>query len=1424
MTPDLFGPDPLADAAGTTSEPADAGRQSNTEAPATSSPGKGQGEGPSGPAPDAVPGRPPLTPALSPRGGRGGPSEDPSALDPLAPGPLATSAGEPPAPADAGRQPDTGAPSDAQPPPPVVLAHAGTQGDDRHSSPRSQGSRGAPGRDPERVGDLQRATLDSRVRGNDVGGGGAESDPSVLDPLADRPGARQTSTEAPTTSPLPEERGPDADGDRQSGGPVPPFEYWATPVEPGRTLIEASAGTGKTFAVAGLVLRLVLDGDVLAERPGGLPDLRRLLVVTFTVAATEELKTRIRDALRTALDVARGAEPDDLTRPLAPVLARSDAEPRLLAALDRVDEAGVFTIHGFCKRVLEASAFESATPFVLDFAEDVAPLAARAAADAWAGLVHAAPRLAALAVRLGWTPADLAAHHAERSRFPETEIVPPARPVADALAALDDAARQLDEAWDSDAVLALLDGLVWTSKAHVAEPEIPAAVRRVAGFLSDPDAVAAVRAFTPAALDEGLHGSRKVNKERGPLLDASPAFAACAAVDRAVTDLHLALVHAFSDDLARRVPALKDRRGVLGFDDLLTRLHGALHRPATADALAAAVQRQFAVAVVDEFQDTDPVQYEIFRRAFDGRPLFFVGDPKQAIYAFRGADIHAYLRAQREADRRYTLSTNWRSASALVAAVNAVFARPARPFLYADIAFAPVGSPAHKTRGALAGPPLVWWAVEPHPDSGKPLAKGAARDACLVAVVAEARRLLDEGTLDGRAIEPADLAVLVRSNTQAQQAQAALRAAGIPAVISRAGDIRDAQETADVEVVLRAAARPEDARALRAALATELWGWTAHEIAALDEDDGRLSGVQSTLRDLQKTWRRWGVLRALREFGEAVEAADGTRQSATERLLAAPDGARRATNLRHVVELLHEAEGAADRSPEDLLHWLRTRHDQTLASREKAELRLESDDRAVQITTVHNAKGLEYEVVFLPYLWDVHSKDYDADFTGERAPLVHLPDGRVVYDLGSESHAEHRAIREAERLAEFLRLAYVALTRARERAYVAWGAANEADLSALGLLVAAHDADGETDAELTAAVRRAARKADPLAALAALARAHPESMEVRPLPDRVPSASRASTQAPASERGTGARALADAGRQRAADTWGRASFSAWTSGRHAALSAADEPDDDAPREPDEPAGVHAWAAGRTPGTALHTIIEHADWPAEPDDATLERRRDLVARTLARYALDKPRHHRALIDPAAEAVALLGRLDRAALLGGGRLSDADLAADEWAFAFPLARVAPRDLADALRQSGDEPFGAGYADAVAALGKDAADGFMTGSADLVARRDGRWWVVDWKSNRLGSDAGAYGADALAETMRERHYGLQLVLYTLGLHRYLRTRIDGYDYDAHVGGATYVFLRGLADDDPAAGLFTHRPPRALVDALDALLSPDA
>ena len=1240
---------------------------------------------------------------------------------------------------------------------------------------------------------------------------------------------------------------------------VPPFEYWATPVVPGRTLVEASAGTGKTFAIAGLVVRLVLDGDWLGEPP----DLRRLLVVTFTNAATDELRQRIRRALRTALDRARGVPIDPasergkdlaLVEKLDGLLARPDAEARLLAALDRVDEAGVFTIHGFCKRVLEQAAFESGTPFDMDFVEDSDSdaLRQRAAADAWARLVHDDPLLTALALHFGRSSKDplstssllprgrspeaLGAFQKATADFPRVRIVPEGPGLDAALDRLRAAQTALADVWDAEAAADLLAPLGWNKGAPL-DGHAATAGARVAAFARGeaPDALAWALACAPAAIRGAATTRSQAAKDAVEAVCADEGVAACGALAEAVAAADLAFVRAFVLEVDARVRAIKERRGQLTFGDLITRLHDALQDPDTGPALGASIRRQFSVALIDEFQDTDPLQYAIFKTAFADRPLYFVGDPKQAIYAFRGADVHAYLGAQADADRRFTLGSNWRSTAGLVEAVNRVFERPARAFLFDGIPFRRVAaSPQNQAPRLDDGdlPPLVWWPTPTGPKGG--LGKGKLQEEIPPLVAAEIVRLLGSARLGDRALRESDIAVLVPTRYEAAAVLDALRQRGVPAVVARANDVRESGAMADVELVLRAFLHPEDERARRAALATELWGWTAHDLAALDDEPERETAVIARLRDGQRRWRRSGVLGALVAFQD--------EERIVERLLARPDGERWATDLRHATELLHEIETAGARSPEDLAHWLRHRADQALPSREMKELRLERDARAVTITTHHNAKGLEYEVVFLPYLWALSQRDYERQVPA----LTRTPDG-VVYDLGSEDLDHHDRLRQADALAEAVRRAYVALTRARERCYVVWGEAGYGrwkldHRSALGYLLRGHAAAWTDDlAAHVEEARAAALDGDPLEAVAAL---DPDGEVMRVVEPRAPSGTAHAPADAAPETPGDVAPLSEAARARAGDAWRRASFSGWTrdAARHAdpddGLAASDEADADA-RDEAPPSGIHAFAAGTGPGTCLHGILQHHRWD-EPDDEAARQRhadhnRQSVARHLQAHGLDRARRpHRAPIDPAAEVEALLARVAAAPLFPGPegprRLADADTLRPEWPFAVPLGRVAPAALADAFRQHGADPFGSDYAEALARLSRDAVDGLMVGEIDLVALVDDRWWVVDWKSNRLGADASAYTPDALAATMTGHHYGLQLHLYTLGVHRFLRSRLGAaYAYDTHVGGATYAFLRGLADlpeadAATAPGVFKHRPSAALVDALDRLLAPDA
>lgn len=841
-----------------------------------------------------------------------------------------------------------------------------------------------------------------------------------------------------------------------------------------------------------------------------------------------------------------------------------------------------------------------------------------------------------------------------------------------------------------------------------------------------------------------------------------------------------------------------------------------------------------------------------------GRPLFFIGDPKQAIYAFRGADVFAYLEARGDADRRLTLGTNYRSSPDLVRAVNALFSRlgsGGRPFVYDGIPFEPVAANATEPgiRGVAPEAPFVWWAADGlERGRGSIVTKGNAREAAMEATVSEICRLLnneraeirDRSTGLWRRLEAGDLAVLTRTNAQARELQDRLRRANVVAVVGKGDDIRRSQEMNEIERVLRAMARPTDSRRVRAALATEMWGWTASDLAeasgAPDDAYGRPGGsplastdrllkIMEGLRKDRALWRRRGVFGALTEWVR--------REGVRQRLHQYADRERRLTNLRHCLELLHEAETSEDRSVDELLHWVRTREERTFAERQRVEMRLESDDHAVQLVTMHNAKGLEYPVVFAPFVWDDKEKQYwPGGGFQERPPVAHVASGGAVYDLGSPAQEAHLALSDAERLAESLRLTYVAMTRARERLYVVWGPLGGGNASGLGHLLRDLPLplmDGL--ASFDAATRKTALEhlRTSITALEEwIARAElGHLMAVAPLPH---GGGRVEREVHADD-ASGVRTLGTGARTRVESPEARASFSSWASGaprdeRADEAASSPEAESDAPE-----AGLFAFASGPRAGTCLHEILETAVFrvPADYRDLDSANAR-AVARVLRRHGLHDgtARVHRAPCQPLADVSDMIATLAETEIPGFGfALKDVPRGgfAPEWRFVAPLASVAPAQIADLFREHGDETLQS-YAEVVARLAPEAVDGLFVGSADLVVQHpeEERWSLLDWKSNHLGPTAAHYGPEPLARTMRAHHYLLQAHLYVAGLHRHLRTRLADYDYDRHIGGAAYVFLRGVSSAPEASGevpgaetgFHVVRPPRALIEALDALL----
>ncbi len=1245
------------------------------------------------------------------------------------------------------------------------------------------------------------------------------------------------------------------------------FDPYSVPLAPGVTLVEASAGTGKTTALTALVARLVLAPGAIDDA-AGLPDLRRALVVTFTNAATAELVTRIRRTLRAAATAFAGDEaptdgPDAAPRAVRDLLDRWGRTPgeraagqtRIAAALAS-GEASVFTIDGFLKRVLERSAFESGEPFAFSVADSDADLRRRALAETWQARVRRYPELAAIAIAGGapWSLARLDAALVDVTRHPGTRIVPTPPSLADAVARYRTAVARLGDVWNEAEATALLNNAPTTKAA----PSDPAGLfGRVSAFVARGGTahVDAVLASGSDALAAGVHKSQG-KQERADILGHA-GFVACDDVAQAAHAIHLAL-------LADAIPAvdaarkrLAARAGTLTFDDLLSRVHDALGHARIGPVLGRAIRGQYRLALVDEFQDTNARQESVFRTAFAGAPLVLVGDPKQAVYAFRGADVFAYLGARRHAAQTFTLGRNYRSSPALVGAVNALFSNggspDSRPFVHAGIPFAPAEAAidAPRIRGARtadgSAAPFVWWTASHLPQGARGgVTKPVATAACVAATVAEIRRLIEDPDVqveddDGtwRRVRAADMAVLVATNRQGALIQNALRRAGLPSVVGKGGDVRESPEMADLEHVLRAIDAPGSRSTVRTALATDLWGWPDARIAALDEPEW--ADLTGRLRTLRARWQRRGVFQAVTAFVEQENVLAG--------LLARPDGERRATNLRHATELAHEAEGAGAKSADRLLRWMRTRGQQP-SSGDTFEMRLESDDHAVQIATMHGCKGLQYRIVFAPFLWEGREKaTVHGSFTELAPPRPHVPtaDGgtEIVYDVGSDDLDHHRALADAERLAEHLRLTYVALTRAEDRAYVVWGPLSGAHASGIGHLL--HGMATPHDGCDGAFVRNAQRTAkDAMQGTVGALKSWIEReslgdrMAVEPLPDAAPKPAAVTSAEPVARTGDARRLSRDAAGRIAAPER-RVSFSGWTSGApqddRIDETAAPPLDRDA-----EPVGMAAFASGAAAGTGLHAVLQTASFhdpnayldPQSAPSLTLARTLRLHGLADGRARVAGRPVHRA---PIADVPALVRGMVRRLALAHIPLLDlrlCDVPADpqrrdtEWRFVVPVQNVRPAVIADVFAEHGDDRLQA-VAPRIALLTAREAHGLLVGTADFVAEVDtvdGRPRVAlfDWKSTWLGPTAAHYTPAAMDAAMAASHYRVQAHLYLLGLHRHLRARLGGaYDYDRDVAGVAYVFLRGLPDEleaPPATGFDVEKPPHSLIEALDDLL----
>ena len=1172
----------------------------------------------------------------------------------------------------------------------------------------------------------------------------------------------------------------------------------------GRQVIEASAGTGKTWTLAALYVRLVLGHG--RDAAPLLPP--QILVMTFTDAATAELRERIRARLKEAahaFDVyARGetlTNEDAFTQRL-----RLDIAPeqwptcalQLHLAADWMDEAAIYTLHSWSRRMLAQHALASGHLFEQTHLEDATRVQLELVQDYWRQWFYPLPAdtLARLRSITGDDPASWLRVLQRQWQLWERSTQAHAEPTASP----HDLARQVQQWHDTCAERAQAARASWHDAVWQAlqATRIPGAradyyqtwITTLHAWATSDDLTAPSKTtrevlarFTTEALRAKDWPAAEDHRFFAHLQDYIEAR-------NDEPDVQDALVAHAAHHIGQAYAQAKQQRAAFDFADLLQQLHAALHEDASG-TLAASIRQQYPVALVDEFQDTDPWQYGSLDRIYapdavdPSHALILIGDPKQAIYRFRGADLSTYLRARDEAVRldpqaRHTLEGNHRASAPLLRAIEHVFTRSAHPFeahnaqTRIDYVRVQARAQVEPWSGESTRAMTVWHLPM---RNDKPLSQAAYWQPMAEVFASQMVDLLQAGRA-----QPGDMAVLVRHQRQADAMQAALRARGVASVyVSDRSSVYATPEAGDVWRVLRALANPRDVSAVRAAVASRLWGWSMDQVQTCIEDPAQWEALLTQCHLWHQRWQQQGVLPMLYHWMHEAQIAP--------RLLTHTDGARRLSHVLHVGELLQRASMGLQGSGA-LVRWLHTRIDeqrQTFAPAPAQEqtTRLETDTQCVQVVTYHKSKGLEYPLVFLPFMG---SFSYKADPDDD-------PDASVEEDL---------------------RLIYVALTRAKRALWLGVAETTE-DINS----------DGTKRSALSLLLQRRAR-GDLLTQLGTLW-GDCDDILIAPAPEPhdgiyQPEAKTALTQA------------AKVPTRTTHSAWWTASFSALTRGLVTTASEDESVWDalhdatlDASNDQEPEAADLAWqsfSAGARYGTLLHDLLQ---WQAEHDWPLV--RADAPASVQAQWArvwqlktewLQLSEADQQMLQP------WLTRIVQTPLpldAGGAPLHSTvgstvrlqDLRPDqlwaEMAFHFPLAPSQTAQL-DALVQQHLLP-----GMARPALQARTLHGMMTGFMDLVFAHPGaegtRYWVLDYKSNKLPR----YDDATLTQAVLDKRYEVQYTLYLLALHRLLRARLPEYDYDTHIGGAVYVFLRGI--DTPGAGTHSMRPSRALIDALDALFT---
>lgn len=1237
--------------------------------------------------------------------------------------------------------------------------------------------------------------------------------------------------------------------------------------------IAASAGTGKTYTITTLYLRLLLESGCPADQ---------ILVTTFTEAATAELRDRLRSRLYDALQLLRAflapdrpgavdndgpADADELASPpdgadpqLVRLLEQAGAfndessarvVERIEDALLSFDQAPVFTIHGFCSRVLQELVFESGTRFnvelVASLDEQIREGVDDFVAQSWTTDHSLIERWLPLTGSLYGKIQKVADTVVEN---PSLEIVPGDDDLddllhSDFLTSADRLLNQLAEVWHEqrDRVRELIDKAVQggvLKKPSYGKPQlidrsmafIDSLVdsRSLADFTWKKDKLDADQnRLTQAGLESGtmaeFRGSTPQHQVFSLLQEIADLSREFAARQQEIETRLLARAGQF---VRLHVTKRRGEQGIMSFGDLLHQVDEALEGRQK-DLLLEGLREKYRVALVDEFQDTDPVQYRIFSQVFReaaeipdpevNRAFIMIGDPKQSIYRFRGADLAAYLEAEQQtpAEHRHHMDTNWRSDQSLVNSVQAVFNSVSNPFLNRQI---PLPKVSARYDDRLRPGPALSVSLIARPkfqELDKTLSRSAAGELVIqqlaedIVFQLESDDEVQDTEGNWRGLEPSDIAVLCRTGRELRSIQQALADRGVASVLQTDEAVYESAEAEAMLHVLRAVQNTTSLTRLFNALQTPVFGLDAEQLDSLRDDSNRLSEFIERLLDWHTLWQRDGFIvmwrRLLDDEGTII------------RLAGQISGERQITNYLHLGELLHRQATAAHAGPDELLRWF----DQTLSrgpnGDEEALLRLETDNAAVQLCTIHKSKGLEYSIVYCPSLWSVRK--------WEEPPIVMSrcgADGESLtvpqIDVGSELLPVRQGLDQNESDAEERRLFYVALTRAKHQCHLYWTAATNSGNSALGLILLGDLPENSTDGELEKRLREWVRS---FGISRAVVRSGSELARLRPNVryERNQRAEQQLTARPVRRQmisavsQTSFTALAGSTHGRFLDdVVDRDSFTGPVPGETRSVPAGTDPE----------IPLASMPGGRLIGDVVHLVLEQAlksgrivgASRAEITQQITERLEPAMERMQLEARWLTP-----LTDTLATCLAEPLTLENASC----RLSTIKSLqlATEVQFLLRLGgttEFSTQKLASAFASSSDSLF-RDYSKRVRAMSVAGIQGFLAGFVDLVFKVDGKWFIVDYKTNFLGSNVSDYSRRQLDAAMIEHDYLLQAGLYSVAVCRLLEQRLPAFDLDADFGGVAYLFLRGFPTDRaPETGIWHCRPEPAMVKALsDAL-----